>query len=273
MGLILCKTKESKTPYVIKNMGQSICSLEELCYYIYNNVYLIGSDLICDELIEYIVKELGEEKLASNLRTLIERRAGLSDMVVCILRYVDYYSVSEIEALKDIIDSMASKNVLERLAARADNLLKNRCYHSALKNYGMVLKSKHDDSLTDIFYANVYHNMGVTYAKLFLYEPAFASFMEAYDLSKNEESRKQALVAATLYMEQNGNELMKMSAEDKFVINHEIETLMNNAVFSEGYEPVKNAFALNESGYVKEYNEALEKIIEGFEEDYMEFIN
>lgn len=262
MGLILCKTKESDKPYVIKNMGQSISSLEELCYFIYNNIYLIGSDLICDELLDFIRNDLSEPKLADNLKMLTDRNAGFSDMLSCIMRYVDYYTPEEIINLADIIESLNTKSLHERLFVRAQNLFKNGCYGSTLKNYENILNDKHDAALGDDFYGKVYHNMGVTYARLFLFKNAFKCFMEAYDLTKSEESRKEAMAAAVLYENQNAVSLMEMNDEDEFVINHEIETLMNNAVLTREYEHIKKVFATNEKTQ-------LEELTEGFKNDYL----
>ena len=108
--------------------------MEELCYYIYNNIYLIGTDLLEPGLISYIESELGETELASQLEFLMTQNAGLSEIVMTILRYVDYYSVREIQELKDTIDKLDLQNATERLKLRADNFLNNKmppCENSA----------------------------------------------------------------------------------------------------------------------------------------------
>ena len=53
-GVILSRSKYSDKPYYISNMSINIYSMEELCYYIYNNIYLIGTDLLEPGLISYI---------------------------------------------------------------------------------------------------------------------------------------------------------------------------------------------------------------------------
>ena len=56
-GVILSRSKYSDKPYYISNMSINIYSMEELCYYIYNNIYLIGTDLLEPGLISYIDTE------------------------------------------------------------------------------------------------------------------------------------------------------------------------------------------------------------------------
>ena len=39
-GYILCQTKKAQHPYFIENISMNIYYIEELCYYLYNNLYL-----------------------------------------------------------------------------------------------------------------------------------------------------------------------------------------------------------------------------------------
>ena len=50
-SLILCRTKEAVRPYHIRDMGVRIYTLEELCYLVYNNIYVISKDFFSDSLI------------------------------------------------------------------------------------------------------------------------------------------------------------------------------------------------------------------------------
>ena len=40
-GYILCQVKRAKNPYYISNISTNIYSIEELCYYLYHNIYLL----------------------------------------------------------------------------------------------------------------------------------------------------------------------------------------------------------------------------------------
>ncbi len=42
-GYILCQVKKAEKPFYIENISTNIYSIEELCYYLYNNLYLVDS--------------------------------------------------------------------------------------------------------------------------------------------------------------------------------------------------------------------------------------
>lgn len=270
-GLILCRTKEAKVPYCISNMDLNIYSLEELCYYIYNNIYLIGIDLVDAKLVEFIREEIGEVMLADRLAYLLEQKAGLAEIVITILKYVDYYNVGEIEEIREILETLNTQNVLERIKARADSFLGNKCYHGAIKNYSNIISSKRDITLPGIFYAKVYHNMGVAYAKLFLFKQAIVCFEEAYKIGQHEESRKCVIAATQLA---KGNDIDDVSfhednvCEDEYVIKREIETLMDNALYSEEYRELEILNDIKEDGLVGKYYAAIDVFLDKWKKQY-----
>ena len=49
-GYILCQIKRAKIPYYIVNISTNIYSIEELCYYIYHNIYLLDDTIINEQL-------------------------------------------------------------------------------------------------------------------------------------------------------------------------------------------------------------------------------
>ena len=57
-GYILCQTKKAEVPYFIENISTNIYSLEELCYYLYHNLYLVDKTIINEGLCAWIQEEL-----------------------------------------------------------------------------------------------------------------------------------------------------------------------------------------------------------------------
>lgn len=289
-GLILCRTKEAKNPYYIANMDLKIYSLEELCYYIYNNIYLIGVDLADYKLIEFIRNEIMETELADKLEIFMKEKAGLAEIVITILKYVDYYTISEIEQIREILASLDTQNVLERLKARADSFLGNKCYNSAIKNYNHIINSKKDKTLPGIFYAKVYHNTGVAYANLFLYKQAVGYFEEAYKIGQHEESLKckqasEILAVGNDYeyadnlIENSSNvddgelpiEETLNETEQKYVIKREIETLMDNAAFIPEYKVLDSIQEMKSEGRINESNSLMDEILDTWKNEYYKY--
>ncbi|MDO5403621.1 MAG: hypothetical protein Q4F11_09305, partial [Eubacteriales bacterium] len=146
--MILCRTKKAGIPYNIGHTGVRVYTLEELCYYIYNNIYLIGREFISDELISFIGEETGETELADRLRYLKKNQAGLAEMIVTILKYVDYYAIGEIEEIREILNTLNNQNVQERIKSRGDSFLKNQIFYSALRCYEQITNGKRDSALS-----------------------------------------------------------------------------------------------------------------------------
>lgn len=56
--LILCSHPIAAMPYYIDNISLNVYSLEELCYYIENHLYLIEADFMSEELCLWIGQNL-----------------------------------------------------------------------------------------------------------------------------------------------------------------------------------------------------------------------
>ena len=57
-GYILCQVEKAKTPYYIENISVNIYSIEELCFYLRHNIYLLDETIINVELCHWIRDEL-----------------------------------------------------------------------------------------------------------------------------------------------------------------------------------------------------------------------
>ena len=138
-GIILCRTGRALKPLVLEEPGVQIYSLEELCYYIYNNIYILTNAFLDEKLIAFIRTEIKEPLLADKLEQLKCENAGLAEAVVTILKYVDYYDTAEIEQVKDLLAMLDTQNVYERMKMRADRFLEKGCYYSAISNYDKIV--------------------------------------------------------------------------------------------------------------------------------------
>ncbi len=269
-SLILCRTKEAVRPYHVRDMGVRIYNLEELCYLVYNNIYVISRDFFSDSLFGFISEETGEKALADKLKSLKDGNGNLAEMVITLFLYVDYYTVEEIEAIKGVLETLNSQNVLERLKNRGDTYLENECYYSAIRNYAKIIDSPPDMTLPAYFYARVYHNIGVAYARLFIFDQAEQYFNQAYKISQHDDSKKCAIAVHRLAL---GDNIIERddATELEYVVKRELETLMDNARYSDEYRRLieigKNKDETDITGYFVDVSD----VLEGWKKDYIRY--
>ena len=74
MGRIYnCVGRYAGTAYTIKNTWIRVYCVEELCYYICNNSYLLEDEFVSNELITWLEEECNLPMLVRRIRTQIGR--------------------------------------------------------------------------------------------------------------------------------------------------------------------------------------------------------
>ena len=263
-------TGRALKPLVLEEPGVQIYSLEELCYYIYNNIYILTNAFLDEKLIAFIRTEIKEPLLADKLEQLKCENAGLAEAVVTILKYVDYYDTAEIEQVKDLLAMLDTQNVYERMKMRADRFLEKGCYYSAISNYDKIVNGERDINLSGLFYAKVYHNLGTAYARMFFFEKAAKYFEEAYKIGQHEKSRKCYLAACR--MAEGEEQIQDMQApEEEQVLQRELELLTDNARYSDEYRAMQKMEHLKSDGEVAQYYKAIDDCMDRWKAQYKRY--
>ena len=225
--VILCYGKYAKSPYYIGEECLNIFSVEELCYFICNNAYLLEDTFISEKLIQWIEKELNLTSLAERLAYVQGKRDGFCESIVILLEEVGYYNKDEIQQIIKIIKEHNHLSIQEKRKARADGLLHNNKFSMAADEYGILLKETDETQVK--LRAKVYHNLGVCFANQFLFKKASQYFKRAYDTYANTESYIQFL--SSLKMGIEPSEYLtylaehKESYEDSLEVESKIESL------------------------------------------------
>ncbi len=280
-GLIGCKKTHIGKPLLLQAIDLRIYTLEELAYYMFHNVYLLGDEFGSEQFLSFLREELKVKKLADTIEKMIKIRAGLAEIVIAVLKYSGIYSAQEIASISDVLDTLNTQNVYERICARADSYLKNRCYLKAMQDYKQILTGKKDPSLSGLFYAKVWHNMGVACASMFAFDHAVKYFEEAYRVGQHEESHRMALAAREMYKlaQENttkaGNTDAAVLVEDAEIlesVKDEIEKNMNQALYTEEYKNLEKIHQLKQNGMVGQYYDSLEGLLESWKHEYRKFL-
>ena len=280
--IILCRGKKADTPLTVLQTGVKLYTAEELCYYIYNNIYLIGQDFIDDNLISFL-DETGEKELAERVRKLKETGGSLAQIFVIILKTIDYYSVAEIEQLKEILNTLGKQSVCERLKARGDGYLNAGYYFAAVRCYESIIKDYKGKDLLAADYAKVYHNLGTAYARMFMYDKAVIYYDEAYRTGQHEESKKCSIAALIMAKKRRKRKngfyfdysllfvLIFIVDEDEYVVQKELETLMDNARYSDEYRELEDIARLKADGNLAQYNRAVDERLDRWRTAYIKY--
>lgn len=273
MGEILfCNQPIAALPYYIEGIGWNVYSLEELCYYIENNTYLLERDFMTEELCTWIGKEVKNEKLAERLRDIMRMDGRLSEYVLAILVECGYCPKDTIKETIRLIREMEEKSDFECNKVRADRLMEKEKYLSSIYEYKNLLDADDAGTQPPQLIGNIWHNLGTAYARLFLFQEAVHCYKKAFSLNGNEESLKEALMACRCLKDEvefaaiasaNG-----LSEEEIIRIKTEVSVASRSDVTKEFENKLEAIAMMNENGKKTEYQKEISNIIFQWKEEY-----
>ncbi len=193
--LILCAGKIADKPFVFPLSGTKVYSIEELCCYIYNNIYEITADMFDETLVAWLRDEAGMKVIAGKLETMIAIGSSLKDIVISIMCSCDYYTENEIKTLLSILNDIENLPYHGRQKQKADMNLKYGRYAQARKEYDKILTGGSFLKLTPEEYGNILHNRSIACFYTGAYREALMGFKDAYSRNGNKESLKHYLFA------------------------------------------------------------------------------
>lgn len=272
-GLILCSRQADK-PYYVDEFGINIYSIEEMAYYLYNNVYFVDKDFFNKNLIEYIRCDFNMPSVAEKLEKNIKFGSSYAELVMLIVKASDYYSEEEIRELEYILEKIGNKSVDERMIIRADIFMKKGKYSSAFKIYKDILDKKHRAKVSDESMALLWFNMGIIYAKRFAYSRAAECFFESCGYKQDDTSVEKLLMS---YMLAGQKEKVTEMA-DRFKVTDEnverirlrISECKSNIRSSAEYDSFCRELKYNGKINLEEFYDKLQNIIDGWKEEYRE---
>ena len=193
-GYILCQVKKAKKPFYIENISTNIYSIEELCYYLYNNLYLVDHSLISSKLCSWLEEELELPKLAAKLRPFIEKEAGLEEILYPVFKEINYLAYEELRILNGRIEARNKESEEIREKRKGDALMENRMYVNAIRVYQKLIE-KESGEISGEMRERIFHNQGCAYSYLFQMDKALDCFWKAWRENRSEEALKVYLLA------------------------------------------------------------------------------
>lgn len=221
-GLILCK-KKAEIPLYIELSNINIYSMEELCYYLYHNIYAINKSFFNETLFDFL-KHMEETALIQRLNTDILSGKKYISLVWTILSSVDYYSSAEKQMIHEELMEIMKRTPAENRKIRADILREKKKYGQALEEYYAVIENK-TLKASEKNIADAWNNIGVIKAQGFFYVEAVCCFDKAISFQEQKEYRSNlicALIMGEKYQEEETDEKFN-ALKKEMVSKYDIE--------------------------------------------------
>lgn len=278
MRVSVCVGNYAKTPYCIPGIGLNAYCMEELCYLLKENAFLLDLSLMNDELLGWIDEECGRRELARRLYPLVHRKGSLSAFVVTILNDTGFYDSSTVDEVEQVLKQGAGLSRIEKRKSQIDYLVKKKKYMTAIREYDMLIGSWREQEREGRplpaagCLAAIWHNKGVALTGLMFYARAAECFLEAWRLSGDKDCCTAYLAAKR--MELSEGEYVAFAAEhaefydSTLELEKEIETLGSRWEEQPEYLQLNSRYESRQRGDMQQYYRDNETITQTLKDSY-----
>ena len=201
MSFDLCTGKKAEHPFFIESIGIRIYTIEELCWFLHNNLYLIDRNVTSTELAEWVRDELGLKTLARKLLDAVERPDhDASYFIMPIFQEIGYLSPEEMRRMREELTRVQVQPEDQRAKIRADYLVSGGRSAAAITAYRRILNRKAEGNLGTAFYSSVWNNLGCAYAQQFRFRDAADAFLEGWKLAQTRELMRRYVSTLPLFL-------------------------------------------------------------------------
>lgn len=272
--LIFCSFPCAKNPYYLESAKQNIYSIEELCYFLQDNIYLLDENIMTMEFCRWLEKDVGAVELAAKLERMMDEKKGFHAFCMQIIVDSGYFSKNEMQFLGMKLQKMDHQSSYENRKVKADQLMEKHMYLAAVREYRNLLMQGTDNQSDIRVSGDIWHNMGTAYARLFCFERAVGCYEKAYELSHRVDSLKAASQAAC-FMEdgervQNFLYKNRIRPEQFTAMKKNINELCQMTEVSEEFEKLTKMERLERVSQLQAHGE-ISRQVEQWKEEYMEF--
>lgn len=269
--LFYCLGKLSQTPYFLSGLGVNIYSMDELCYYLYENAYILDNDLFDIRLCDCIRDNFELPEISDLIRKMIKDNKPLGEIVTTLFMVTGYLNEDEIRHVRQVLVDNASLSFAAKRKVRGDNLLVANKYTRAIEEYQYVLTNLSSEEEPEL-YSSILHNMGCAYAHMFLLEKAAEYFRKAYEVDGDRESLVMYLIA--LRLSSSKEEFDRIIVRNGYDDRISLEAVRRMSAAREAEidtrygKELLNVLELHDDGKISEYYKAIEDTLDSWKLDY-----
>ena len=278
MRISICVGEYAAVPYCVPGLELSVHCIEELCYCIRENAFLIDASLMNDDLVNWIDKDCGLTDLAKELYPMVHKKGSLSSFVTMILEFTGLYDGTVTGEVEQTLKKGAGLSGIEKRKSQIDYLVKKKKYGAAIRGYEELL-SQWQETLKEggelpagKVRAGILHNKGVAFAGLMLYAQAAECFLEAYGIEKDSRMYEDYLAAKRMELAEEA--YIAFAAENPqgyeaaLKLEQKMEELKKNWRLQPEFLRLQERKGFREDGEMQKYCEDNEQIAQALKSSY-----
>ena len=278
MRISICVGEYAAVPYCVPGLELSVHCIEELCYCIRENAFLIDASLMNDDLVNWIDKDCGLTDLAKELYPMVHKKGSLSSFVTMILEFTGLYDGTVTGEVEQTLKKGAGLSGIEKRKSQIDYLVKKKKYGAAIRGYEELL-SQWQETLKEggelpagKVRSGILHNKGVAFAGLMLYAQAAECFLEAYGIEKDSRMYEDYLAAKRMELAEEA--YIAFAAENPqgyeaaLKLEQKMEELKKNWRLQPEFLRLQERKGFREDGEMQKYCEDNEQIAQALKSSY-----
>lgn len=184
----------AQIPYYIAQTDTSVYCVEELCFALCRNTFLLDRGLLDTELVRWLETECGLSELARPLYELVSKNASPSAFVGTILEYVHFGTERARQETEELLRLGADMDSVTRKKNFADYLVENGRFAQAVSEYEKVLAEM--PSTNHVMRSELLYNKGVALCRLFSFEEAAQAYLASCQENPEHEEAALSYLAA-----------------------------------------------------------------------------
>lgn len=274
--MILCTGVRAKTPYCFDISETKVYSMEELVFYLYQNLYAVQEEALDESLAVWIGSELKLPGIEKAFLKLLKEKAPIKDKVLLLFRSCHYYEEEEIAEAERTLEKIAQLPPFGRLKLRAENSLRYHNYVRAAYLYENLLKRSEAAKLAPEEYGEILHNQALAHIYTMSCAEAAEEFREAYVRNQREESLVQYLYALLISNQQEKFEQavedFHVTDEQKEKLRQQVEMTFEQAAKTEDARQLEQAERMWKNGKAEEYYQTVQKMLDRWKRECRKYL-
>lgn len=278
MRLSVCVGDYATTPYCITVLDQQVYCMEELCYCLRENAFLLDLSLLKESLVDWIADNCGVKELARELYPMVRKQGSLSAFVTLILEYVGLYENDVIREVEQVLKEGSGLSSIEKRKNQIDYLVRKKRYPAAVNRYDDLLSRWEEERAAGVVMpaekvlADIYNNKGVALAGMLEYHGASEAFKQAYSIVPEEEYYLSYLAA--LRQALNESEYLSFVADHPECYEYSLKLEREVEYLAESFKEHETGVRLTElnewrkGNQKQKYYDELERITLALKENY-----